>query len=1194
MINPIKFGMPVRQYRKILIIMRLTTAILIASLMQVSAATVAQQVSIRVVNAPLRSIFKQIKSQTGYHFIFGDQLLKNVKPLSLNVDNADIETVLQQLFNEQPFTYEIKSKTIIIREKPFFPVGTDKKMDLTDVVGTVIDEKGKPLPGVSVAVLGTKNMTSTAADGRYKLTKVDEQATLQFSFVGFHSVQAKLAGRQVINVTLKTAALELSEVVMVGYGSTRRKDLTGSVSSINVNEINNTPLVTIDQALAGKAAGVQVTQSDGSPGGVARIRVRGGTSLLGGNDPLYIIDGVQVQISNQFIGSGGEIANPVAGLGSSRDASTTNTISSSFGRGLNTLAGLNLNDIETIDILKDASATAIYGSRAANGVVIITTKKGKRNEKPVLDANYYTSVSTAITENVLSADEYRSVFLKGSQNLNNKLAELGQPLDASASAYLANPSLLGTADTDWLKMVTRTGRTQNADVSLRGGGSGSSYYMSLSYNKQEGTLRGTSFSRLSGKINLTNDLTEKLRVIANLDMGFTNNSITNGVYAAALLAPPTFSPYNADGSLSVFPNAVFPGTNATESGITNPMALLQGTNKSEGNLLLGSLALEYDILKALKFRSTASVNYSGNNQVTYEPSTVSVINNNLGGVPGSTGIGSQSQSKNQDFFLENTLTWDRQFGSDHHLTVLGGTSWQKTTAKQFSANGQTYPDDTFLNGLSSAAVFLKPTAGEAYASLLSFYMRANYSFKNKYLLTVTARSDASSKFPKTNRVGYFPSAGVAWKMKEESFLKDVSWLDELKLRASAGYTGTQNIGNNLFYTLYTPTSWAGSNALIPSQLGNDRIKWENTLQKDAGLDVSVFDGRLSASVGYYQKHTEGLLMSSAVPLSSGFASALVNKADITNTGWEVELRANIFKKEKFGWNVALNISQNRSRVDKLDRILPNATSLGSDIPAALGEMIGNNALIPGQSLGGFYGARYLGVLLTQAQIDAYKNIGPGGVGSVYTLFPPVSTTLGIGSPYYETYAMAYGPDVLAGILLNRTKIGDATPKFFGGMTHTINYHRFSMIANFTYSYGGNILYLYENNALGLGDLRNKGSRINLPTYQDDPSSNRPILYLKNPNTPSGAGASTLNVFDASYIKLKSVNISYSLPQKWIDKMGIRNAMIYVAGSNLFTITKYPGPDPEVTNDPYSIIGGNTDDGSYPQVRQYSLGLRFSF
>lgn len=1186
--------------------MKLTVLLITAALVQVQASGLAQTVSISGKNIPLRTIFSEIKKQTGFVVFGKEDLLAKTKPVSLTVYNVPLVEFLELIMKDQPLKYKIHSKSIMLSPRTDFSISSDGKLveassslsaPPINLKGTVLGENGVPLPGVTISVKGTNLNTKTDDQGHFSLNNVPKDAIIAFSYIGYSTFEYKVSDtRSDLSIKLIQKSNVLNEVVMVGYGTSRRKDLTGAVSSVKVSEINNTPLVTIDQALAGKAPGVQVTQADGSPGGVARIRIRGGTSLLGGNDPLYIIDGVQVQISNQYISAGAEITNPIEAVGgSSRDASMGQMVGSSFGRGLNALAGLNINDIESIDILKDASATAIYGSRAANGVVIITTKKGKKNEKPLLEANYYYGVSSAITEKVLNADQYRDIFLKGSRNLNMRLADKGLPADEAATAYLANPSLLGTANINWLDMVTRTGQTQNADLSVRGGGAGSSYYMSLGYNKTTGTLLGTDFSRVAGKINMTNELNDKLRLIANLDLGFTTNNITNGLYGSAVLAPPTFEPFNPDGTLSEFPNAIFPGSTATSSNIRNPMILLRSKNLAENNLLLGSLALEYDILKDLRFRSSGSINYSGSHQVTYQPSSTPVLNNNLGAAPGSTGVGSQAQSWNKDFFFENTLTWNREFNQNHRLTLLGGTSWQKTSAKRFAANGQTYPDDVYLNGLSSAAVYLQPTANEEYASLLSFYIRANYAFKERYLVTLTGRSDASSKFPPSNRVGYFPSFGVAWRMKEESFLQNVSWLSELKIRASAGYTGTQNIGNNMFYTLYTPAAYAGNNALIPTQLGNDAIKWENTLQKDLGLDISLFDGRLSSSIGYYEKYTKGLLMASVVPESSGFTTAIVNKADIRNRGLEIELRGEIIKGGNFSWNMGINVSGNRSKVTKLNRLLPSATSIGYDDPAYAGETIGNNVLIPGKPLGQFFGATYLGPLRSQKEVTDYiydPVTNPNG--SIYMTFPPWSNTVGIGSPRYQTYGNVYGNKSLAPFFYNRGPIGSAIPKFFGGMTHTISYKQFSLIANLTYSYGGKIIYLYESTSLGLGSLTNKSTRILLPTYQDDPGSDRPTLYLKESNVAAGAGASTQNVFDASYIKLKSINISYALPQSLVSKIGLKSGMIYVSGSNLFTITRYPGPDPEVSNDPYSIIGGYTDDASYPQARQYTFGARLTF
>lgn len=1169
--------------RKILLVMKLSVFLSIAVFLQAHAASYSQSVTISGSNISLKEVFAVVKKQTGYVLFVNRGDLAKSKPVSVSVRDMPLENFMHLVLKDQPLDFIFKGNTIVLSLKQTTgddqPETAIQPQDIT-VQGRVVDIGQKPMKGVTVTVKGTRIGTQTDESGSFTLTNVKENATLEFTFIGYAKQTYRITGptRNIV-ITLNLEAMSLEEMVMVGYGSSRRKDLTGSVASVDVNEVKNTPFVSIDQALAGKAAGVQVVQADGSPGGMARIRIRGGSSLIGGNDPLYIIDGVQVTIQNRYIQSAADLINPVENLG--RDDNYANSsVGSSFARGLNTLAGLNINDIESIDILKDASATAIYGSRAANGVVIITTKKGKKNEKPILEANYYTGLSNAVTEKLLTAEQYKGVMLEGAKNLNALRAAQGRPADAIATSIINDPGFLGTANTDWLDLVTRTGITHNADVSVRGGGTGSRYYTSIAYNKQTGTLLGTDFTRIAGKINLDNEITDRLRVITNLDYGFTKNNVTNGIYASALFAPPTFAPYNADGTPAVFDQATF--SISAHSGIQNPMALLQGKNTSKNTMLLGSVALEYDIFKALKFRSTASVNYSNYHQLNYIPSTA-IISSPSGGTGSNGGVATQAQTQQTDVFYENTLTWDKQFNDNNRLNLLVGTSWQKTNTETFSASGQGFPDDHFLNGLSSAALALPPEASEAQSSLLSFYLRANYALKERYLFTVTARSDESSKFPKNNRVSYFPSFGIAWRASEEPFLQSVKWLSELKFRASAGYTGTQNLGNNLFYTLYTPGSYASVNALVPTQLGNDKIKWETTLQKDAGIDFALFNSRLRGAIGYYHKQTSDLLMAYNVATSSGFTSALVNVADITNKGLEIDLRADIIRKKDWGWNLSVNVSGNRSKVTRINRDLQNPQSTGYTDPFYNAEFsIGNTVLREGEPIGLIYGYEYKGVIKTQKELDDYK------AASAYAKYGLLEN-LALGYPMYGLIDTgAYKG------YFKRDVIGSAQPKFYGGISNTFSFKQFSLIALLTYSYGGDILYLPEVKSLGLGDRGNRNTRALLPHYSaENPNADRPALVLRETNT-YGTGTSSMAVYDASFIKLKSISINYQLPEKLLRKLHMRTAMVYVSGSNLFCITGYPGPDPEVSNDPYSLISGYTDAGTYPSMRQYSFGIRLGF
>ncbi|MCD0490424.1 TonB-dependent receptor [Pedobacter sp. MC2016-14] len=1162
---------PKQMYRKIILIMRLTTVLLITTMMQVSAASYGQLITLHSKNTTLLEVFKQIRVQSGYDFMFDRQLIAKASPVSISVKDASLDEVLQRCFASQSFTYTVEDKTIVVKTKEANILNKIARyFSEIEVTGNVRDENGKPLPGVTVKIKGQKTKgTFTDNSGRFKII-ANEQDVLIFNLLGYQVAEQVVTAASV-NVVLKERISDLDQVVVVGYGTTKRKDLTGSVASVNMKELSNIPFVSMDNALAGKASGVQVVQGDGSPGGVAKIRIRGGASLLGGNDPLYIIDGVPVNVQNRYLTTAAEVINPNEATLRNQTGNLIGTsVSGSFSRGVNSLAGININDIESIDILKDASATAIYGSKAANGVVIITTKKGKVNQKPVLEFNYYTGVSSAVKEKLLNKEEYIMVMKEAAKNANDIREEIGRVPQATATSILNDPNFFGNNDTDWLGLVLRNGVSQNADLSVRGGGLNSSYYTSLAYTNQKGVILGSDFNRVAGKINVDNEISKKLRVTTNLDYGFTRNNISNGVYAQALLAPPTIAPYNADGSVHLFTNAELGnGFSATAlSNLQSPLALLDGINQGKNTSLIGALSLEYEMIKDLKFKSTVSVNHSNYHQLNYVPGTISVGSRN-GLARSNGGIGTQGQTETNIIFFENTFTWNKQFNENSRLNLLAGTSFEKNRFNSFSASGQGFPDDEFLNGLSSAAIPLPPFNASGQSALLSFYLRGNYAWKDKYLATFTARSDASSKFPSNNRVGYFPSGGIAWRIAEENFLKDHKWIDELKLRASIGYTGTQNIGNNLFYTLYSPVSLGGSNGLIPTQLGNNTIKWESTLQKDLGLDFAFFKSTLSGTIGYYQKNTSGVLFNTPVGKSSGFAEVISNIANIQNRGLELDLRGQFISKANFQWSGGLNISRNRSKVLKLNNVSPDLSNPGV-------YTFGNTVLKIGEPLGLLYGVPLLGTLKTKEEVDAYK-----AVNALYKSG---------NSPYLSTGYGNYQLDQSG--FYKRDIIGRAEPKFYGGYTNTFSYMNLSLVSLFTFSYGGDILYLRDALNKQVNNFANRGVSILDRWTPENPDSNRPrLVYLLSAvnMTPSSG-----DVYDASYVKLKSVTLNYQLPKSILSRLKISQCSVYVSGINLFAITNYPGADPEVSDDPYSIIGGYSDAGAYPNVRQYTMGLRLGF
>lgn len=1147
---------------KLLLTMKLTFVLLITAFMQVSVGANAQNISLKEKNASLYQIFDQITRQSGYDFVYLNAMLSKTAAVTIDVKNEPLKNVLDHIFEGQSLTYTIRNKTVIVtqvKETVF-----DRFLNYiksVDINAQVVDDTGNPLIGASVKVKGTKQATVTDANGYFSLRNVDENAVVMVSFIGFIPQEVKVSeGIKVIR--LKTDNSKLQDVVVVGYGTTKRKDLTGSVASVNMNDVKDVPFTSIDQALSGKAAGVQVTQGDGSPGGVARIKIRGGTSILGGNDPLYIIDGIQVTIQNRYIESQSEIVNPLSGSDNG-----ANSISSSFARGLNSLGGLNINDIESIDILKDASSTAIYGSKAANGVVIITTKRGRNEQKPVIEFNYYTGASEPRKEKLLNAEEYKLIMTEAARNLVNSPPPqfpMG-PVNPTAVNILNTPNFLGTANTDWLDLVLRTAVMQNADFSVRGGGKASRYYTSLSYTNSKGVIKGTDFNRLSGKLNLDNNITSKLRTTTNIDYGFTINNITNGAYTQALLAPPTFAPYNEEGSVNAF-NGNQLGAFAS-SGLQNPLALIGGINKGKNAMVLGSLAVEYEFTRDLKFKSIASVNYNSYHQRNYSPSNALVATSG-GAASSNNGIASQGQTESVSLFFDNTLTYNKQFNDDNRIDVVAGTTWQKDNSRTFQASGQGFPDDFILNDLSSAAITLPSVAYSSQNSLLSFYARVNYALKERYLFTVTGRSDASSKFPARNRTAIFPSAGLAWRISQENFMKSVRWIDDLKIRASAGYTGTQNIGDHMFRTLYTPATYNGLNALVPSQLGNNTIKWESTLQKDAGINFSMFKSRLTAELGIYEKKTTGLLFNQALQPSSSYGSVYANLASIRNRGLEIDVRGDYIRHKDFSWNGAINISFNRSMV----------TNINTDFsdPSVSGAYLGNTIIREGNPIGLFYGSHFRGIIRDAEQLAAYKK--------EFSLNPFISPYLNIGDPMFDINQPGGFPSTTQ-------VIGNAEPKFYGGYTNTLNYKNFSLISLFNFTYGSKILYLADIQNQKVTNLSNKNARILGRWTPENPTSDRPrVIYGQN----GQIGTSSNNLYDGSFLKLKSVSLSYQLNKSFMERMRLQSASIYVSATNVFSISNYPGPDPEVSNDPYSLINGSSDASMYPTVKQYTIGFRVGF
>lgn len=1124
----------------------------------------AQQsrVTLDLKNVSLIQALRQVRQQAETNFVYSDEELQHARPVSVTVGHVTVEEALNRLLRNQPYTYEKDARNVYVI-KPLNTARTNGNRKT--VYGKVVDETtGEPLIGATV-VDNKRQGGVTGMDGTFAIDVPAGCHQLTVSFMGYEARQVSLHGTTAVVAQLRESAKALEDVVVVGYGLAQRKDLTGSIATVNTDELRTIPALTVDDALAGKAAGVSVVKSDGSPGGAVRIRIRGGASLSGSADPLYIIDGIPTEVRDDYISST-EVVNPLEAANYGDDFNSS--ISGSFGRGLNSLSGLNIADIESINILKDASATAIYGSKAANGVVIITTKRGKKEQKPTFSLNYYLSVNNPIKEKVLNGAQYKQTLRQAAQNSIDNIKKNGLETDARAARYIADAqkviadvNAMGDTDTDWLGLVLRTGMAHNVDFSVSGGGQRSRYYTSFSYSTQDGTLIATDFERYSGKVSLDNDLTDRFRMSTNINFGYTRNNITNGLYAQALSAPPTIAPYNADGTYSSM------GTlGDSYMGFQNPLAVASSTNQAKTYNFKGSVSAEYDILKGLKFKSVVSADYANYNQRNYIPSYVK-MGGYYGAESSGNGVGTQAQSNNIGFFFENTLNYNRVFNSENRIDALAGTSWEQQRMDYFSATGKGYPDDKFLNNLSSAQTAAQVNGANPLTTnaLLSFYLRLNYVWKERYLFTFTGRSDASSKFSPDNRVGYFPSGAIAWRISNESFLRDVSWIDEIKLRASIGKTGTQDIADHMWRTLYTPGAYAGSSALYPSQLGNDAIKWESTTQRDLGIDFSFFRGRLSGTMAYYHKITDGALLSITPAPSSGYNNVIYNIAKIRNVGAELELYGEFIRSKTWNWSGSLNIAHNASKVLHIAGDFSDATNRDA-------LNLGTSMVKEGESLGLLVGRKVVGIIQNEEQLNAYKQ--------KFAYWSMSFPDLGIGSPELALDETGYYYEDV---------IGNATPKFFGGYTNTLSWKNWSLLAMFTFSYGNELIYQKDVTDMSMNSLANRGVSI-LKAYNPGGEwTGRPVNLYSSINF-----LTNLNVYDASYLKLKTLSLTYSLPQRWTKKMRMGSLSLYATATNLFTLTSYPGPDPEVSDDPRSITGGGRDISSYPTVRSYTFGIRLGF
>ena len=912
--------------------MNFITVLFFVFSLPVAAAGYGQdRVSLKLNNEEIAKAISLIEKQTDYRFLYNNDITDVRKKVSISLKDVDVPQALKTLFNNTDLSYQFSdNKLIIIQERK--PVVAAE----IQVSGLVTDEKGEPLSDVSVKVKNSTTGTTTNKEGRYSIIVPNEGAVLQFSYVGFNIREQEVGNNRTLNVTLTAKANSMNEVVVVGYGTQRQKDVTGAVASLTSDNFNQGPILSPQQAIQGKLAGVNISQNSGKPGASNTVRVRGGTSLTGSSDPLYVIDGVPISTT--------------AGVGQANIRGNGTDVFDQ--EPVNPLMTLNPNDIESITVLKDASAAAIYGSRGANGVIVITTKKGVAGKAKV-SLGVTSGVSkVANTLDVLSADQYRKV-----------VTDLGLPINDKG------------ANTNWQDEIFRTAHAQDYYLSLFGGSDKTTYRASLGYGSQEGVMLGSELNRANARININHSaLNDKLTFDMRVNYGQTFSTaspVSNTVGSEAgtsmnyesYVFNPTFPVYDSTGKYNhVLPYRINPVSFSTD-------VMDERTN----NRFIGNLSTTYKIVKPLSF----NVNVGYTNQSIDRNSYIKQAN------PLGEGLGGYaSVQKLQDYskLLETVLRFNERYGN-HSIDAIAGYSYQYFVEEGDRSTASGFLSDEFKwYSLQAASSINSVSTFKQSNTLISMYGRANYNFDDRFLVTATVRRDGSSRFGSGNKWGVFPSGSVAWRLSREKFFTPDA-INDLKVRVSYGITGNQEIGNlNSITTLGATTQgyMVGGQRIttvLPQQYANPDLKWEQTSQFNAGIDFGLLDGRIHGSIDYYIKKTSDLLLRLPVPSPTAVSTQLANVGSVENRGVELELGANVINKGDFTWESNIVFSRNRNKVLSLS----NDKYQGKDIQIAPLQGQGLSGVFaqlitPGQPLGTFYGKRFEGIKNGVEQFSANDTI----------------------------------------------------------------------------------------------------------------------------------------------------------------------------------------------------------------------------
>ena len=1080
---------------KIWRIMKLTGLLMLISFIAVSASTYSQNAhfSFKIENGTLNDLFLYLEQNSEYRFAYNKSDLDDTQKISYEFADESVEQILNKVLDTERLSISVKKGYIIITNKGNIVDKPSFSNLPIQVSGRATDSSGSPLPGVTVIVKGTTQGTITDTDGNYSLANVSSDGTLVFSFVGMKTQEIPVAGKSVVNVTLAEDAVGIEEVVAVGYGTMKRSDLTGSIGSIGSEIISNKPVMSVDQSLQGKIAGVNVSQLNHAPGETTTIRIRGGNSLSASNSPLWVVDGYPVENLNMF----------------------------------------DPNDIESIEILKDASATAIYGSRGANGVIIVTTKRGKTGNSVV---EFNTSVGFSNAINI------------------PELADCNLYLDVYKEVLPNSPSIeepWRSANTDWLQLAYgNTGITQNYQISVRGGNEQVNYSVGGSYYTQNGITPNIGFNRGTFNMKLDGKISPKIKIGNSTFLSRTSNY---GIKPQdhIIQALPTMLNKDENGNYVAVKD--YPYQFAENHTYSYLQVVEDKTNDVTKYRMLSNMFVSWEIVTGLVFKTSWGVDYYNLNNEKFSPS----YTENDGSSRGSISI-----RETMDWLNENTLTFDKDFNENHKLNAMIGFTQQTNMYKERNMSGENFLNDALgIEGIAGAETQSAWTSKQRW-NLLSGIARVNYKFKQKYLFTAAIRADGCSKFGENNKWGYFPSGAFAWRAGEENFIKNLNVFNNLKFRVSYGINGNQGISPyqslSKISTSKTVLNDNLVNAAYPSSSPYKDLRWEKTAQTDLGIDMSFFNSKLNFTADYYIKRTSDLLIDVPLPLTAGGEGLVTrNLGSLENKGFEFGINTHL-DINKLRWDIGLVFSTNKNTVTNIegrdDYWVQGVSQMGDFLKVEEGKPVGN---IWGYRTDGIY----------QKDDDfSIQGSEPGNIKYVD-----------------QNDDKKINAD-------DRVILGNAIPDFIAGLSMDFFYKNIELNLSFNSSIGNDLVNVNWAKWETANPSSNFLTEVGRERWREDYSSNKYPKAASGYN--QGQKITDRIVEDASFLRLQNLRLAYTFRTSTIS--WLQNASIYLSGQNLFCLTKYRGFDPEVSTTGSDVLSLGGDYNAYPATRTYTIGLNVKF